>query len=227
MIERAELEREDIDAAAWSVARELLQRRPELIVDDAGLLAELGLKPAPPNVVEFLPAALARVEAERARETTARQAVETVAEANFTAQAQTNAAVLDLLESRNNADLARRLDEVARARFGLLSATLSLEAPEPVPAGWRDLPPGGVDDLIGPGRAARLGVLNAPGFLFDGSEAVGSAALIRLTLWGEGRAGVMAFASTDPQAFTPSMGAELLAHLARVVERIAARWPVL
>ena len=227
MIERAELEREDLDAAAWAAARELLQRRPELLADDAGLLAELGLKVAPPNVVEFLPAALARVEAERARETTARQAVETVAEANFNAQAQTNAAVLDLLESRNNADLARRLDEVARARFGLLAATLSLQGPEPVPAGWRDLPPGGVDDLIGPGRGARLGVLNAPGFLFDDADAVGSAALIRLTLWGEERAAVMAFASRDPEALVPSMGAELLTHLARVVERIADRWPVL
>jgi len=228
MIERAELEREDADQGAWTAARRLLLRRPGLLTADLELLAELGLKPVPANVVEFLPAALARVEAERARETDARQAIETVAEANFTAQTQTNAAVLDLLEARNNADLARRADEAAQTRFGLLAAALAVEGPEPAPAGWRDLPPGGVDDLLGPGRPARLGPPDAPSLLFgEAADQVGSAALIRLRLWSEDRPGLLAFASADPAGFTPRMGSELLAHLARVVERIAGRWPVL
>ena len=228
MNERAQLEREDADVAALDAARRLLLRRPELATNDADLLAELGLKPAPANVVEFLPVALARVEAERARETEARHEIEAVAEANFTAQNQTNAAVLDLLEARNNADLARRIDETARARFGLLAAVLAVEGPEPVPLAWRALPPGAAEDLLGPGRTARLGPPDAPGLLFaDQADGVGSAALIRLTLWREDRPGLLAFASPDPEGFTRDMGSELLAHLARVVERIAERWPVL
>lgn len=230
MAERAELEREGEgqDVAAWADARRLLLRRPELVSNDADLLGALGLKPVSANVVEFLPAALARVEAERERETDARRAIERVAEANFAAQAQTGAAALDLLEARNNADLARRADEAARGRFDLLAAALATETPEPVPLGWRDLPPGGVDDLLGPGREARLGSPCAPEMLFgDLAAQVGSTALIRMRLWNEDRPGLLAFASPDPEGFTPAMGAELIAHLARVIERVAGRWPVL
>jgi hypothetical protein len=49
-------------------------------------------------------------------------------------------AVVDLLEARNHADLARRLDEVAQLRFGLLGAVIALEGPSACrPAGviWR------------------------------------------------------------------------------------------
>ena len=54
----------------------------------------------------------------------------------------------------------------------------------------------------------------------------GSVALVRMEPW-LGRAGVLAFASADPDGFAPDMSAELTAHLARVVERISTRWPVL
>ena len=36
-----------------------------------------------------------------------------------------------------------------------------------------------------------------------------------------------AFGSPEPGGFTPTMGCELAAFLARVVERMAERWPVL
>ena len=39
--------------------------------------------------------------------------------------------------------------------------------------------------------------------------------------------GVLAFGSPDPEGFTRDMGVELVAFLARVVERTAERWPVL
>ena len=38
---------------------------------------------------------------------------------------------------------------------------------------------------------------------------------------------MLIFAAADPGAFSPEMGAELVAFLARVVERTAERWPVL
>ena len=38
---------------------------------------------------------------------------------------------------------------------------------------------------------------------------------------------MLAFASAEPEGFTPDMGVELIALLARVVERTAERWPVL
>ena len=213
------------EVPGWSEARALLRLRPELLREDAELLGELGLRPAA-NVVEFLPAALSRLEAAREAELSARQAVEAVAEANFTAQAQSQATVLDLLESRNNADLAARLDRAAREGFALLSAGLAVEGPEPAPAGWRQLPPDGVDALLGEDACARLGVVPLADMLFNGAALPGSVALIRMEPW-PGRSGVLAFASADPEGFAPDMSAELIAHLARVVERISARWPVL
>ena len=41
------------------------------------------------------------------------------------------------------------------------------------------------------------------------------------------RPALCAFGSLEPEGFTPAMGCELAAFLARVVERMAERWPVL
>ena len=50
-------------------------------------------------------------------------------------------------------------------------------------------------------------------------------ALVRMAVWSPLRQGVLAFGSREPAGFTPDMGAELVAFLARVVERTAERWP--
>src|SRR4051812_30705694 len=90
----------------WTALKARLLANAEKLREDEPLLQALGLRPATPaNVVEFAPAALARLEAARTREMTARQAIEAVARANFAAQAQTHALAVDLLEARNNADL--------------------------------------------------------------------------------------------------------------------------
>ena len=210
--------------------RAFLLREPDRIREDDALLGELGLKVTSGNVVEFLPAALSRSEAAREREMTARQQIEAAAKANFVAQAQTHAAVVDLLESRNHADLARRVDEAARHRYGLITGLIAIEGPERAPVAWRDIGPGGADDLLGREGLARMGPLPEPEaeLLFgEHAEAVQSAALVRIAMWTPARQGVLAFASDDPYGFQPSMGAELVAFLARVVERTAERWPVL
>ncbi|MGC1302447.1 MAG: DUF484 family protein, partial [Caulobacteraceae bacterium] len=126
--------------ADWDAARSLIMLRPELVREDASLLQALGLRPNAANVVEFGPAALARLEAARDRETSARQEMEDVAKANFAAQAEVHALVLDLLEARSSADLAHRLNEGAQRRFGLEAAAVGVEGPGP--SGWRNLPTG-------------------------------------------------------------------------------------
>ncbi len=50
-------------------------------------------------------------------------------------------------------------------------------------------------------------------------------AMVRIAIWKPACHGVLAFGSADPQGFTPDMGSELVAFLARVVERTAERWP--
>jgi uncharacterized protein YigA (DUF484 family) len=67
----------------------------------------------------------------------------------------------------------------------------------------------------------------ALGLFGERAEQVRSMAMVRLAIWEPSRQGLLAFGSADDEGFTPDMGAELVAFLARVVERTAERWPVL
>ena len=209
--------------------RRFLADNPEFLRGDDGLLAELGLKVAAGNVVEFAPAALARVHAAHQRETEQRQQLEETARANFSAQAQTHGAVVDLLDARNQTDLARRVDVLARARFGLSAGVIALETDALSPAGWRSLVEGQVDLILGGAhRQARMGFApTALGLFGEGASEIRSMAMVRMAIWEPSRQGLLAFGSQDPDAFTADMGAELVAFLARVVERTAERWPLL
>ena len=221
---------DDREAALhWPEVRAFLLAHPDLITGDRELLETLSLVATAPNkVVDFGRAALGKLAERAKRESGARQAVEQLARANFTAQAQTHAVVVDLLESRNHADLARRLDEGARQRFGLVCAVIAMDGPDPVPFGWRKLDDGGVDFLLGDDGLSGLGPAFVNEALFgDQAGAVKSAAVVRMALWSPVRHAVVAFGSPEPDGFTPDMGAELVAFLARVVERTAERWPVL
>ena len=221
----------EVAGAALSSAevRRFLADNPDFLRSDDGLLAELGLKVAGGNVLEFAPAALARVHAAHQREAEQRHQLEETARANFSAQAQTHGAVVDLLDARNQTDLARRVDELARARFGLSAGVIALESERLPPPGWRSLVEGQVDLILGGAdRQARMGFSpTALGLFGTGAGEVRSMAMVRMAIWEPSRQGLLAFGSNDPDAFTEDMGAELVAFLARVVERTAERWPLL
>ena len=217
----------------WPEIRAWLQAHSQILLDDRSLLEEIGLKPHGRNVVEFGRAALTRLEEAAEREADARKRIESIARANFAAQTQTHVAALDLLEARNLSDLARRLDAVAQGRFGLTGAVLALEKPGPVPFGWRALEETGVDSLLGEHGLTWLGP-NFDGLnLFGATEdQVRSVALIRMAPLFPGaempaRPALCAFGSPEEDGFTPTMGCELVAFIARVVERTAERWPIL
>lgn len=217
----------------WPEIRAWLQANPQTLLDDRSLLEEIGLKPHGRNVVEFGRAALTKLEEAAEREADARKRVESIARANFAAQTQTHVAALDLMEARNPSDLARRLDAVAQGRFGLAGAAIALEKPGGVPFGWRGLEVGGVDSLLGEHGLTWLGP-NFDGLnLFGANEAeVKSVALIRMAPQFPGaeasaRHAICAFGSPEVDGFTPTMGCELVAFIARVVERTAERWPIL
>ena len=212
----------------WQAIRAQILAAPERVREDETLLQALGLKLDHPNVVEFGPAALTRLEAARSREMTARQEIEAVARANFAAQAQTHAMAVDLLDARNNADLARRVNESARMRFGVAAGSICVEGPGPTPFGWRPLPGGLLGMLLGTEGLVRMGPCGGASELFgEAAGEVRSAAVVRMAIWSPERNGCLAFGSSDPEGFTPDMGAELVAFLARVVERTAERWPAI
>jgi|GEM_PF-104591 len=213
-----------LDAAA---VRRFLTENPDFLRADDALLTQLGLAATSGTVVEFAP--LARVRADHQREAEQRAMLEEVARANFAAQAQTHGAVVDLLEARNLSDLARRVDDVARGRFGLAAGVIALECEGLPPAGWRPLVEGQVDLLLdGPRRLERMGFApTALGLFEPAAGEIRSMAMVRLSIWEPSRQGILTFGSHNPDDFTPEMGAELVAFLARVVERTAERWPLL
>lgn len=203
----------------------MLLANGDAIREDEELLSELGLRIDVANIVDFGPVALSRVAAAHQRESNERKRLEAVARANFNAQAQTHAAVIDLLEARNHADLARRVDEMAKLRFGLVSGVIALEGPGGVPAGWRALVEGQIDLILGPRRLALMGhAPTAVGLFGEAAPHIESVALARLAIWDPARQGILAFGSADPSAFTADMGSDLVTFLARVAERTAERW---
>ncbi len=215
---RAEIDLATLKARLRENAAELRQ--------DGDLLADLGLRVGVANVVDFGPVALSRVSAAHQREAGERKRLEAIAQANFEAQAQTHAAVIDLLESRNLADLARRMDELARLRFGLATGVVALEGRGEAPPGWLPLVEGQVDLILGARKLALIGhAPTALGLFGNLAPIIGSVAILRLAIWQPARQGLMAFAAPDPEAFTADMGVELTAFLARVIERTAERWP--
>src|ERR1700757_4031603 len=117
-----------------AAVRRFLSDNPDFLRDDLGLLDELGLKLAAGNVIDFGPAALARVHAAHQREAMQRQQLEEIARANFSAQAQTPGGVIALLAAPCHADLAARLDRLAQQRFGLAAAIVAIEG-ERAPGG--------------------------------------------------------------------------------------------
>ena len=205
--------------------RALLRERRDWLCADPALLADLGLRLDAANVVDFGPVALSRVAAAHERESSERKRLEDMAQANYAAQTQTHAAVLDVLEADSLGDLAVRVDRLARLRFGLVVGALALEGGR-TPDGWLTLVEGQADALLGPGEAARLGCIPTAAGLFGAhAPAIQSVALARLAVWTPERRGVLAFGAFDAEAFTEDMGDELVLFLARVVERAAARWP--
>ena len=212
----------------WDAVREWLRDNPDLLRDDEELLAALGLRSAMSNVVALMPPHVAQLKEERDRALRARRSLEQLAKANYDVQEHAQAAVLQLLEARSNSDLARRVDETARRHFNLAGAAIALEGPDPVPVGWCELAPDGVDDLLGAGRDYRLGPIPEVGFLFGAAaEQVKSVALIRVEFWMPMRRGLLCYGSSNPEHYERTMATEMIDFLAGVVERTVERWPVL
>ena len=215
----------------WPQVRQWLEANGRHLLDDRTLLEELGLKADGRNVVDFGRAALSKMEALAQREAGARRLIEEISRTNFAAQTQTHVAALDLMEANNHIELARQLDMSTQARFGLAGAAVALEKPGLVPFGWKSLEPGRVDALLGEDGRNWLGP-NFTGLdLFGPADGeVRSVALVRMSLrfpdQDQARPALCAFGSVEDEGFTPAMGCELIAFVARVFERMAQRWPL-
>jgi hypothetical protein len=223
-MESAGAARSDVIDEAETV-RALFRTHRDAVLGDQDLLAELGLRLDAANIVDFGPVALSRATAAHTRESNHRKRLEAVTRANFAAQTRTHASVIDLIEAEDHADLARRVDAIARLQFALLAGVVALETPEGAPSGWRTLAEGQVDMILGRRGMVRLGLApTALGLFGELAPVIGSVALARLTI-GPNH-GVLAFAGAEGDAFSADMAPDLVTFLAQVVERTAGRWAV-
>lgn len=213
----------------WPQVRLWLETNGQHLLEDRELLEQLGLRAEGRNVVDFGRAALHKMEANAQREAGARRLIEEISRTNFAAQTQTHVAALDLMEATSHIELARQLDMTTQARFGLAGAAIAIEKPGIVPFGWKALEPGRVDALLGEDGRNWLGP-NFTGLdLFGPADGeVRSVALVRMNIRfadeSDPRAALCAFGSVEDEGFTPAMGCELIAFVARVFERMAGRW---
>ena len=121
---------------------------------------------------------------------------------------------------------SRSADDLARTRFNLTAAVVAVESEDDAPPGWRRLVGGQVDLILGPQALTFMGFHpTALGLFGPAKGEVRSMAMVRMAIWEPAREALLVFGSADPQGFTPDMGSELVAFLARVVERTAERWP--
>ncbi|WP_292054352.1 MULTISPECIES: DUF484 family protein [unclassified Brevundimonas] len=219
------------DPLHWPDVRTWLETNGQHLLEDRELLEQLGLKAEGRNVVDFGRAALSKMEAAAQREAGARRLIEEISRTNFAAQTQTHVAALDLMEATGHIELARQLDMTTQARFGLAGAAVAIEKPGTVPFGWKSLETGRVDALLGEDGRNWLGP-NFTGLdLFGPADGdVRSVALVRMNIrfpdQEESRPALCAFGSVEDEGFTPAMGCELIAFVARVFERMAQRWPL-
>lgn len=217
-----------LDAREWEALGRYLYAHRDRLIADRALLARLGLKSASKTLIDFGPAALAKLEARAMRDYDQRRRSDMTIAANYDAQSQTHQLVLSLLEARNLTDLARRLEAEVKQRFGLVTASLALEFPAPLPHGWRRLEEGALDYMIGEKASISLGPEGVCRVLFgDDVKTIQSAAIIRLNLWRDATCGALALGSHDEEGFHENMGTELISFVARVIERISNRWPII
>src|SRR2546422_841494 len=81
-------------------------------------------------------------------------------------------------------DEVRRFDELAQLRFGLIGGVVALEGPDRTPAGWRVMPEGGIDLVIGHQRVALMGFQpTALGLFGERAPDVKSMAMVRMAIW--------------------------------------------
>lgn len=150
--------------------------------------------------------------------------------ANLNNQTRIHAAVLNLLDATSfeelihiiTSDLSITLDVDV---VGLVIESDSGTIPHQYMSGVKILQKGSVDHLMGGQKIILQPNIKGIEHIFGAAAGlVHSQALIRLDIHTKAPVGILAFGSRNPEYFVPDQGTELVAFLARVVERCIRAW---
>jgi len=150
---------------------------------------------------------------------------------NMSVQQRTHAAVLAMLAADGLDPLFRLISEELPLVLGIDVMTIGFEPAFPpmtrlIAPEVHSLAPGSVDKLLGTGGeiSLRTGLADDGTVFGPAAELVSSVALIRINPGAEAPVGLFALGAREPDFFQPGQGTELIAFLARVVERCVERW---
>jgi uncharacterized protein YigA (DUF484 family) len=153
-----------------------------------------------------------------------------VSRVNHDVQARAHAAVLALLGASGLAETSVVVREEFPRLLGLAAARLCFER-EPAHhtialLRLAALPEGTVEQLVGSDSdIALMSRIADHGIIFDtDAPRVRSAALVRIKPLPGGPVGLLAFGGAQPHDFHPGQAVDVVAFLARVVERYARTW---
>ncbi len=213
--------------------RAALRARPNLVLDDLELMRDLikTRRPSGRNVRDLYGVLLTQLETQLEDLTGAHEQVIDAAYANMMSMAQTRHAALRILEAQSLEELAQIIMRESPAMLDLDVARLCIEGPaDKLPRSVTPLAPGLVDAYCGSDEfaegAAVMRRVSADGELIFGDSAriVESEGLAPLDFGADLPRGLLAFGADDRDAFRPDHGADNLAFLGKVVERIARPW---
>jgi len=150
--------------------------------------------------------------------------------ANLNNQNRVHAAVLFLLDATSFEHLIQTITTDLAVLLDLDVAVLAVEStgsaiPHVSRSQVRVLEPDGVTRILGKRDVLlRDNIQGTPDLYGAAAGAVRSDALVRLRISAAAPAGLIAFASREPDMFHPGQGTELIGFLARVIERSIRSW---
>jgi len=215
--------------------RAALRARPNLILDDLELMRDLirTRRPTGRNVRDLYGVLLTQLETQLEDLTGAHEQVIDAAYANMMSMAQTRHAALRILEAQSLEELAQIVMRETPAMLDLDVARLCVEGPaDKLPRSVTPLARGlvnaycAVDEFARGEDASVMRRVSPEAELIFGDSAriVESEGLAPLDFGADLPRGLLAFGADDRDAFRPDHGADNLAFLGKVVERIARPW---
>lgn len=214
--------------------RTYLMAHPELIADDAELIAAI----LPPsrvsgrNVVDMQQFVIGKLQSQVRTLRDIQSELIEASSLNSLAREQVHMAALSLLDARDFGQFIEYVtspDGLARV-LGIRAAAFCIESEHGVVSigshVLRVLEPGGVARIMGGNDSFRLSanVRGSRGLYGHLADEVRSEALVRLDFSPASPPGLLALGGEAAEQFHPDQAADLLEFLARIVERCVRRW---
>ncbi|HYD19052.1 MAG TPA: DUF484 family protein [Patescibacteria group bacterium] len=211
---------------------EYLRRKKDFFRDNPDLLEELAApgKDRGRGVVDFQQALVERLKSDKSNAHKVQKELIETFRANMSNQSRIQTAVLVILEAETFEEFIETITQDLPVLLDVDTITIVIEATsKEVPfinvAGMRFVKPGFVKTWLGEGDALLQPNINGHEEIFGpGAGLVKSHALLRLEISSNTPAGIIAFGSRNPDAFSPEQAIDQVGFLAQVVERCFRIW---